>query len=147
MDGLAFQLAEQFEVIYCCNCKMSFAVPARVRAVWVEKGGTFHCPQGHPQHYTESDVQKLRKQLERTERERTWAQDNAKAERLAREATERRLIGQKAAKTRLRNRIKNGVCPCCTRSFVNLREHIATKHPDFKADEDLRDAQSQAAKP
>lgn len=137
-EGFAFVLADRFELIYCYSCRIAFAVAADVRARWREKGSTFYCPNGHDQHYCESDVQKLRKQLERTERERTWAQDNAKSERLAREATERRLIGQKSAKTRLRNRIKNGVCPCCTRSFINLREHIKTKHPDFQSDEDVQ---------
>jgi hypothetical protein len=25
------------------------------------------------------------------------------------------------------------VCPCCNRSFQNLRRHMATKHPEFNA--------------
>lgn len=136
LEGIAIQLQQQFEIIECCDCRCSFAVPAQTRRQWVETGGNFFCPAGHQQHYTEPDIQKLRKQLERVEREKKWAQDNAQAERRAREMTERRLIGQKAAKTRLRNRIKNGVCPCCQRSFLNLRDHISTKHPDFQADEE-----------
>lgn len=136
MEGLAFQLQHQFETIYCYKCSIGFAVPASVRSRWQENGETFYCPNGHSQHYTESDIQKLQKQLAAVQRQKDWAEQNARSERLAREVTERRLIGQKAAKTRLRNRIKNGVCPCCTRSFANLAAHMKTKHPEFQADED-----------
>ncbi len=38
---------------------------------------------------------------------------------------------QKAAKTKLKNRIKHGVCPCCKRTFQNIAKHIATKHPGY----------------
>ena len=135
VEGTALLIDTKF-VCVTCTCGLIFAVPEHVRQRWTETGVGFNCPMGHSLSYKENEVGKLRKQLERTERERTWAQENAKAERNAREITERRLIGQKAAKTRLRNRIKNGVCPCCTRSFVNLREHIKTKHPDFRPDGD-----------
>lgn len=124
-----------FEAQTCCNCGIAFAVDAEVNRQWRTTGKSFYCPNGHSQHYTETDIQKLQKQLEREKRNTEWAQNNAKAERSARERTERRLIARKSANTRLRNRIKNGVCPCCTRSFINLREHIKTKHPDFKADD------------
>lgn len=40
----------------------------------------------------------------------------------------------KAQSTRLRkvkDRVKNGVCPCCNRTFVNLQRHMHTKHPSY----------------
>lgn len=132
-DGLAFNLQHKFESITCCNCQCLFAVPAGVRKKWVESGANFYCPNGHVQHYTESDTQRLRKQIERLEREKSWAANNAKAEREARERTERRLISQKGAATKLRNRIANGVCPCCTRSFANLGKHMKHQHPDWQS--------------
>jgi len=57
-----------------------------------------------------------------------------------REETERHLrVQAEAARDaatlaakQLRKRVKNGVCPCCTRSFENLREHIKTKHPEYE---------------
>lgn len=124
-----------FEAQTCCNCGISFAVDASVNSRWRETGQLFYCPNGHSQHYRETDIQKLQKQLAAEKRQKEWAQNNATAERAARERTERRLIARKSANTRLRNRIKNGVCPCCTRSFTNLREHIKTKHPEFKPDD------------
>jgi len=39
----------------------------------------------------------------------------------------------KAAAARLQKRVANGVCPCCTRSFANLRRHMETTHPEYKA--------------
>lgn len=135
LEGLSLQLGQQFEVVVCCNCRCLFAVPAAVRRKWVESGESFHCPAGHTQHYTESDVQKLQKQLAQAQRERDWARSNASAERSARERTERRLSARKGVNTRLRNRIKNGVCPCCSRTFLNLQDHMKTKHPEFQADD------------
>ena len=120
-----------FEAMTCCKCGISFAVDGQVRRRWQEKGESFYCPNGHSQHYTETDIQRLKKQLERSEREKTWAQENAKAERAAREKTERRLTATRGAKTRMANRIKHGVCPCCNRTFQNVLQHMATKHPDF----------------
>jgi hypothetical protein len=42
----------------------------------------------------------------------------------------------KGKHTQLKKRVANGVCPCCHRSFVALRRHIETKHPEFK-DQDI----------
>jgi hypothetical protein len=42
---------------------------------------------------------------------------------------------EKAAKTRIKNRIKHGVCPCCTRTFANLAAHMKNKHPDYVKEE------------
>lgn len=32
-------------------------------------------------------------------------------------------------------RVKNGVCPCCNRSFQNLKRHMNTKHPNWSENE------------
>ena len=53
---------------------------------------------------------------------------------LQREIDER-LKCDKAAKTRLKNRVGKGVCPCCNRSFANLKRHMASQHPEFAGDE------------
>ena len=39
---------------------------------------------------------------------------------------------QKAAKTRLKNRVASGVCPCCNRTFKQLAAHMSRQHPEFK---------------
>jgi hypothetical protein len=138
-DGHAIQLLEAFETISCYKCSCMFAVPRSVRRRWLDSGSTFYCPNGHDQHYTESSVQKLEKQLAEERRRREFAQNNAAAERAARERTERSNRAIRGATTRIRNRIKNGVCPCCTRTFVNLQRHMQTQHPDFKPTHVLTD--------
>ena len=134
-DGAAVLQTLRFETIHCCKCGMTFAVPADIRSRWQASGSFFYCPAGHSQHYSESQVQKLEKQLSAERKYKEWAEQDARNQRIYREQAERKVIGQKAAKTRLRNRIKNGVCPCCTRSFANLRAHILTKHPEFQPSE------------
>lgn len=96
-----------------------------------QKGTTFYCINGHPQSYTETENAALKKQLEQqkaeTERERLAANSARAIAETARKA-ERIARGKLKAQT---ERVKNGVCPCCTRSFTNLRRHMETKHPEF----------------
>lgn len=119
----------------CCNCGIAFAVDSGVQARWKRDGSWFYCPNGHRQHYTETDVQRLQKQLEAAQRTSEFYRQNAASEREAREGISRRLIARKAANTRLRNRVKNGVCPCCSRTFMNLQNHMKTQHPEFQPDD------------
>lgn len=131
-----------FTVLTCSECSIAFGVDSTVRQRWIDDGKRFYCPQGHAQVYRESTVQKLTQQLEAaqndvaeaTKRE-LFARANAAAERLAREHTQRQLASRKGINTRLRNRIRCGVCPCCRRNFGNLQRHIKTKHPGFAADD------------
>lgn len=133
-----------FTVITCYKpgCHIAFGVDASVRQRWLDGGEDFYCPNGHVQHYMETTVARLQKQLdaekktaERLLQEKEFAQKNAAAERAAREHTQRQLASRKGINTRLRNRIKHGVCLCCKRSFTNLRRHMKTKHPHFAAND------------
>lgn len=51
--------------------------------------------------------------------------------RADRDYTENRRRAEKAAKTRLKNRAKAGVCPCCNRTFKQLAAHMKTQHPNW----------------
>ena len=44
---------------------------------------------------------------------------------------DRKLSASKGQMTKLKNRVKNGVCPCCNRTFVNLLRHMKSKHPEY----------------
>lgn len=140
MTNHAFSLVLDYCAESCCECGIGFAVDSSVQRRWRASGDAFYCPNGHRQRYTQSEVQRLGKQLEQTqkllenEREsKEWYKQRQADERAAREATERRLVAAKGQQTKLRKRVQNGVCPCCTRSFTNLRRHMATKHPDHAA--------------
>jgi hypothetical protein len=107
-----------------CWCGIHLAVPANLLRNARNNGTTgIYCPLGH-QFYFDSENEKLRKQLQR-ERDR--------AARLAaqRDQAEASARAHKGAATKARKRAAAAVCPCCKRSFVQLRRHMAAKHPDY----------------
>ncbi len=117
----------------CCNCGIAFAVPADFfSACQADTNKWFYCPNGHKQHYSESEATRLKKQLE-TERASRQFYEKQQAET----AKERDNLSKslKSANTRMRNlktRVANGVCPCCNRQFGNLHRHMAHMHPAYK---------------
>ncbi|GAA3009220.1 hypothetical protein [Microbacterium aurantiacum] len=128
----------QLTVQTCCVCGIAFGVEARYDAARREDHKTFYCSAGHGQSYTgKTEAQKLREQLATAERRRGWAEAILTSTRDQLAATERSLRGHKAAKTRIKNRIAAGVCPCCSRTFQNLSRHMAGQHPDFPTTEEL----------
>lgn len=123
--------------INCGECGGTYAINERFRQQKHDNGGGWNCPYCKCSwgYFGKTEAQKLKEQLAEEQRRRVFAQENAAAERAAREQTERRLSATKGAKTRIVNRIKNGVCPCCNRTFINLGQHMANQHPDFQAKE------------
>jgi hypothetical protein len=118
----------ELEKLSCGECGMIFAVPSHwlnARREENENGGNFFCPNGHPRQFRETEVAKLKRQLEAEKKRVEW--EKARADRADREAAAAR--GQV---TKLRNRIQKGVCPACQRSFQNLRRHMETKHPTLE---------------
>jgi hypothetical protein len=100
------------------------------------EGGLFYCTNGHGQRYAKSENQKLKDELarekQRHEQREASLQGVANQYKDAYQAASNRERAQKAAKTRIKNRIGNGVCPCCTRTFQNLQRHMEHMHPEFK---------------
>lgn len=109
----------------CLTCGISFWVPLDWQKLRVKNQKFFYCPNGHQQRYCgKTEEEELRQENERLQ---------SKAERLrdTLNATERSRAAQKGHLTRIKNRIANGVCPCCNRQFPNLRDHMDTKHPEW----------------
>lgn len=107
----------------CPNCFVEFALPDRMIAERRKDGKAFFCPAGHSMSFHDTEFDRLQRERDRLK------QDNA---RLAEEAeiARKAAITAKAAATKARKRTVAGVCPCCTRSFTNLRRHIETQHPE-----------------
>lgn len=106
----------------CIHCGILFAIPKG----WDEEKRldhtTFYCPNGHRMHYPgKSDVEKLQEEKEYLERRLTFAKNNAAY-------AERSRAAAKGQVTKMKNRIKAGVCPFCNRQFKNLKEHMEAKH-------------------
>lgn len=87
---------------------------------------TFWCNVcGSRRHWPQkSDLEILRGQLATTK-------DMLDTARKQRNRAENQRRAEKAAKTRIKNRISKGVCPCCNRTFANLAQHMANQHPGF----------------
>lgn len=129
-----------FHVEQCCVCFVTFAMTKEFHHERQKDRKTFYCPLGHAQHYTnETEEQQRIRHLEmdkkRLERENAVLAEDFITESLARKEVQKKLSTTKGQLTRTKNRVAAGVCPCCTRSFVNLQRHMATKHPSYSAHE------------
>jgi len=118
--------------VVCCSCFTHFAMDINLNNKRLNEGGSFYCPNGHRQYYTETEVDKLKKANQQLKSDNAWY--SGRAERLAidLETTKRSKAAIKGQLTKTRKRIVNGVCPCCNRTFGDLAAHITSKHPDFK---------------
>jgi hypothetical protein len=113
------------EELTCGNCGITFAVPQNWLAERRENGGGFTCPNGDARVFLKSELDKVREKLEAEQRRVILIRNE-------RDAAERHASAMKGQVTRIKNRAKAGVCPCCNRSFVQLQRHMKSKHPDFE---------------
>ena len=125
-----------FSSVECSNCHMLFALTQQTKDDYQETHETFYCPKGHRQWYpSKSNTEKLQEKLAVVVRDRNyWEGQHGKEVRLH-NATEARRRAQKGVVTKLKKRAVNGICPCCSRTFVNLKRHMENKHPDFSKDD------------
>lgn len=124
--------------VNCGNCGGTYAINESYRQLKAQEGGSWNCPycQCGWGYSNNNENSRLKKELEQERKRKEWALQDAKYQREQAEEAERRRIAQKAATTRLRNRAKAGICPCCNRQFKQLEAHMKNKHPDFKSDDD-----------
>ena len=124
-----------FHAIECCECKTVFGMNAEDYNAFkkLSENGRFYCPYGHRQYFSreESEADKLRREKDRLKQQLAFKDDEIQRQKDLRECAERSASTYKGHVTRLKNRAKNGVCPCCSRHFENLERHMKTKHPDF----------------
>lgn len=125
--GAVLSFSADIETMCCWareGCAVQFGMPRSLAVTLRETGGTFYCPKGHALRFGESEIDKMKRKLEAANQRREWAEKNAATARKA-EAIAR---GKLRAQT---ERVKNGVCPCCNRTFQNLMRHMQTKHPEW----------------
>lgn len=124
----------------CDKCGATFGVPSIYYRRWqegAEPGKVVHCCCcGMQWTCSETDKTKLERQLaaERAQHDQTRASRD-EWRRMERERA-RQLSATKGVVTRTKRRISHGVCPCCTRTFQNLREHMRNQHPTYQATSD-----------
>lgn len=112
-----------------CWCGVALAIPSNLHRAMHDEGRTCYCPLGHKFVFGDSNKELLARERERSAR--LAAQ---------RDQLDASLSAQKAATTRVRNKLKRveaGVCPHCQRSFVNLARHVASRHPEHAPEHPL----------
>lgn len=116
-----------YTTLYCSECGIGMGLPPGFESQRRSDRKTFYCAWGHAQWFPgKTDEQRIAE---------LKAQVASKDDLLqsVRAENEKRYRLQRAAegKTRaLKKRVAAGVCPCCTRTFQNLAQHMKTKHPN-----------------
>jgi hypothetical protein len=109
----------------CCNCGTPFMIPKRLQKQLINNQNTFYCPSGHPQSYCgKTEAQKLKEKLDLLQQESQQNEQKWMDKYLDEVSVKQKLEKQL-------KRVHNGVCPCCNRSFQNLKRHIDTMHPEL----------------
>lgn len=107
-----------------CWCGIHMAMPTNLLRNARDHATDVWCPIGHKFGWHETEADRLKKQLESAERTAASRLAALDQERSSHSATKGQL-------TKARKRAANGVCPCCSRSFVDVARHVKTKHPTF----------------
>lgn len=119
-----FTFSGTMVVEHCYKCKVAFAMTKEHNDRCRRTKESFYCPNGHGQVYAKSTESKLREQLHREEQRRIDAEEKATE-------AERRTEVELALHRHTKDRVSNGVCPCCNRYFEKLHRHMKSKHPDY----------------
>lgn len=129
MDTLTYQ--QTLTTCTCYKCGILFAMPAHYHQELRATARDFWCPSGHPQAYVKSTVDHLKEQVEAQKRNAKWWEDQAHTRGQQRDLAQRQARALKGVVTKVKKRVGNGVCPCCTRTFANLARHMTCKHPEY----------------
>ncbi len=106
-----------------CWCGMPFALPRSLDEAARNQGHTIYCPLGHTLRWKETEEVRLRRERDRLKQDAARLNDELAAERTRAVTAEKKL-------TQAKKRAAAGVCPCCTRTFLNVQRHMKSKHPN-----------------
>ena len=137
-QGFTYPTKGDLAVQTCCACGILFAVDGDYDRRRREDHKDFHCPNGHPQHYTgKTEAQRQRQRAEQAEAKAARLQAHADQQAAEIGYQQRRASALKGHLTRMRRRIAAGVCPvpgCQRTGLTQTLRHIAAKHPDWLHD-------------
>ena len=99
------------------------------------QGGIVACPYcGTKWDFSmQSATQKLRDENARLARLLEIEEARVERERVYSRGMRRKAAALRGVVTRTKNRVGNGVCPCCNRTFANLMRHMHDQHPGYTA--------------
>lgn len=120
--------------VHCLVCDVCFAVPQSLFDAWKARDRTYvHCP-GCGTSLSpagKSEAETLRDELTREKHRAEQARADADYQRNRKEHEQRRASAARGQVTKIKNRVKNGVCPVCNRTFGDLARHMHGQHPQF----------------
>lgn len=117
----------------CATCGITFGAPAHFIQKRREDGKSFYCPNGDNLHFGITEAARLKRELERAQRQVEFARGTATHERDQRQAAERSNAALRGVVTKAKRRAAAGVCQCCNRTFQDVARHMSTQHPTFTA--------------
>lgn len=128
-------LTVQLTEITCGKCGGVYALTERYRVNQYENGGSWTCPycQTWWGYTNNSENANLKQQVAQLQSAIEHKEALVSTLRKEKAGIERSRSAVRAAHTRTCNRVKNGVCPCCNRTFQNLMRHMHMEHPEYKA--------------
>ncbi len=133
---------DTLKILECGVCHIKHAIPQDLHQRALTSGKNWHCPNGHVIGYNTSENDRLKKEVETLKSSLEHVKENnewysKRVGSLHTELTKQKHSNRalKAAKTKILNRVKNGVCPCCNRTFKNLQDHFKTQHPELLENE------------
>lgn len=110
--------------VTCKSCGITHAIPLRLIEGLQQTGGYYYCPNGHQWGWGESEATRMKKEL-------TDAQERNSQLKTELLRIQDQLEASEREAKRHKQRVANGTCPCCHRSFVQLQRHMKTKHPEY----------------
>jgi len=139
MDTITLNVSTAMTPVTCPGCAGTFALLKAFMDEAREKGHfkkCWTCPyckqeRGYGESAHEKELARLRGVAEAAERNQKYAQDQRDRALAEAEHFRKSRDGMRGALVSTQRRVKNGVCPCCKRSFACLAAHMKTKHPGF----------------
>lgn len=129
------QMEVALECVTCYKCGIPFAFPAHLMTQFRRNHEEFYCPHGHSQYFPgKSDIEKARDEAARLAKLAEYHEARADRHMQNAEHLERSRNAYKGKVTQMKNRVANGVCPCCNRYFANLHKHMQNQHPEFASE-------------
>lgn len=130
---MSITITTEMSRFHCHGCGLPYQVSTLETERRTNSGVGWNCPYCRVGTILtrETETQKYRRLAEQAQRERDMARTARDRARDERDTAERQRNAQKAAKTRVMNRIKRGECPCCGKTFADLHKHMETQHPTY----------------
>lgn len=124
---------ETLTKISCGECGGVYAIGERFRQECYQQGKSWTCPyckcgwgysNDSENEKLKRENQQLQSRVSRLVQSVEYQTKEAEHFRASRNAI-------KGVVTKIKRRVKHGVCPCCKRTFGDLARHMTTKHPQF----------------